>query len=511
MKSQGKTLMIQGTGSHVGKSVLVTALCRWFCRRGLRVAPFKAQNMALNSFVTAEGHEIGWAQAVQAEAARLLPRVDFNPVLLKPTGDKRSQVIVMGNPIGHYSARQYEARKKALWPIARAALNRLRASHDLVLIEGAGSPAEINLKKTDIVNMRVAKSAESPVLLVGDIDRGGVFASLLGTLQLLTGQERRLVRGLIINKFRGDKTILDPGVRAVEKRTGKRVLGVLPTFDFVVQDQEDSVALDGDVQRPSQDRALIRIAVLRTPRISNFTDFDPLRREPSVSLSFVERPEQWDSPDLIILPGSKSTLEDLQYLKRTGLAARIQAAAKNGATVLGICAGYQMLGMRLQDAHGVESALRDMPGLGLLDTNTAFAAQKSLHQVDFSLASHAKGFRCPEKLKGYEIHMGQTSLGRRAKPFFLIHGRSGRPQVAQDGAVNALGNVIGTYMHGLFLNDAFRHALIKAVASRKGKRIDPSALLHNAQGLREQTWDQLADWADRHLDMRAICRIAGIK
>ncbi len=505
--------MIQGTGSHVGKSVLVTALCRWFRRRGLRVAPFKAQNMALNSFVTAEGHEIGWAQAVQAEAARLLPRVDFNPVLLKPTGDKRSQVIVLGKPAGHCSARQYEAHKKSLWPIADAALKRLRAEHDLVLIEGAGSPAEINLKKTDIVNMRVAKSARSPVLLVGDIDRGGVFAALLGTMRLLNAEERRLVRGLIINKFRGDEAILKPGLATLESRVRKPVLGVLPMLPFALQDQEDSVGLE-DMRAPYADagKDKIHVALIRLPRMSNFTDFDALAREPLIALRYVETAEQLPQrPDCVILPGSKNTLEDLKYLRQTGLARRIVSAAGHGAFVLGVCGGYQMLGASLEDPAAVESGTRRMAGLGLLNVRTVFHPQKTLHQVQVSVHARVPGLACRGTLQGYEIHMGQTSLGGDARPLFRLHARSGQAAQAFDGAVGMQGRVMGTYVHGLFLNDAWRHAWIRHLARAKGLRAAPRDMLKDYAGLREKTWDDLADWVDRHLDMKAICRIAGIK
>ncbi len=502
--------MIQGTGSHVGKSVLVTALCRLFHRKGLRVAPFKAQNMALNSFVTADGMEIGWAQAVQAQAAGLLPHADFNPVLLKPTGEKKSQVIVQGKPMATLSAMRYERLKPKLWPEIEKALDRLREEFDLVIIEGAGSPAEINLKKNDIVNMRVARYAQSPVLLVSDIDRGGVFASLLGTLALLEPWEKKLVRGMVINKFRGDEKILRPGVQALARKARKPVLGVLPYFDFEYQDQEDSMALDEEAHTASApsskpySNGKIRVAVVRTPRISNFTDFDSLRREQCVSLTFARGPEQLNDPDLIILPGSKNTLEDLAYLKSSGLAQEIVRAAGQGAHVLGICAGYQMLGRALMDPECVESSHGSMAGLELLDTQTTFYADKSLHQVEFRIPGAAEIWR------GYEIHMGRTKSNGRSKPLFHIVKRSGHSVQDTEGTVNTAGNVMGTYVHGLLSNDGFRHGLLKDIAKRKGLSIPSSHLLKNYEAARRKDWDKLADWAEENLDMAAIYNMAGL-
>ncbi len=501
---RAKTLMIQGTASHVGKSVLVTALCRAYKRKGLRVAPFKAQNMALNSFVTPDGKEIGWAQAVQAEAAGLMARVDFNPVLLKPTGDKTSQVIVEGKPVATLSARAYEKFKPKIWDTITAALNRLCDEFDLIVIEGAGSPAEINLKKNDIVNMRVATYARSPVLLVSDIDRGGVFASLLGTLDLLSASERRLVSGLVINKFRGDLGILRPGLRALTARTHKPVLGVLPYFTFEYQDQEDSVGLDQFGGWAPNSAGKLRVAVVRNPRISNFTDFDSLRQEPCVDFAFVEKPGEIEDADLMILPGSKNTMEDLHALNQSGLANSIREAARNGVFVLGICGGYQMLGNSLKDTHGVESSRRSIRGLGLLDLQTVFHQEKSLHQVHFA----ARGI--PGLLAGYEIHMGQTRRGKDCSPLFHIVTRSGNPVQDEDGAISSRGNVLGSYIHGLLTNDSFRHALLKKVAARRGLRLLASSLQRNFAALRQKNFDRLADWVTENLDMNAINRIIGL-
>ena len=402
-----RTLMIQGTASSVGKSILVAALCRIFRQDGYRVAPFKAQNMALNSFVTAEGGEIGRAQAVQAEAAGIAPTVDMNPVLLKPTADTGCQVIVLGKVARTISASDYYRYTPSLLETIAGSLSRLRSAYDIVVIEGAGSPAEINLKDREIVNMRVARMSGTPVLLVGDIDRGGVFASLVGTLELLDEDERRYVKGLIINKFRGDLELLQPGLEFLEKRTGKPVLGVVPYFRDIRIAQEDSVYLDERVENTASHD--LDIAVIRLPHISNYDDFDPLE-EAGCLVRYVAQRFELGNPHLIILPGTKSTVTDLQYLRQSGLASSILIKAKAGTPVVGICGGYQMLGQKILDPQGVESAEAEVSGLGLLDVVTTFAPEKSTRQVrarvlsDLGLLSGTKG----QELEGYEIHMGQT-------------------------------------------------------------------------------------------------------
>ena len=347
--------MVQGTGSSVGKSLLATALCRIFRREGYRVAPFKAQNMSLNSFVTHDGAEIGRAQAVQAEAARVLPTADMNPILLKPEADYRSQLVVMGRPGGVIESRFFNRRKDGLWEVVTAALDRLRSEFDLVVIEGAGSPAEINLRQGDIVNMEVALHAGSPVLLVGDIDKGGVFASLFGTVFLLAPEERGLVKGVIINKFRGDESILKPGLRQLEELTSVPVLGVLPYFTDLYIPEEDSPATHNTLDRPSE-ASLIDVAVLALPHIANFDDFDPLKREEAVGVRYVRSRDELGSPDLVIIPGTKTTVPDLQHLTASGIADRLLTLTRQGTAVIGICGGYQMLGQRLLDPGGVESS-----------------------------------------------------------------------------------------------------------------------------------------------------------
>jgi len=500
-----RTLMVQGTASSAGKSILVTALCRIFRQDGFRVAPFKAQNMALNSFVTAQGGEIGRSQAVQAEAAGAEMTVDMNPILLKPEGEDRCQVVVHGRPFATLSAGQYYDFKGTLWPLALESLNRLRATYDLVVVEGAGSPAEVNLHDNDIVNMRVALAAEAPVLLVADIDRGGVFASLVGTLELLEPEERALVRALVINKFRGDLDLFRPGVEFLEKRTGVPVAGVIPYMRDLRIAEEDSVALEGGWQ--GREGALLDVAVVRFPRISNFDDFDPLWVEPEVSVRLVDRPETLGRPDLLILPGSKATVADLDYLRQNGLASAIVALARGGTPILGICGGFQMLGQKLYDPLRVESPRGEADGLGLLPVSTTFAAEKRTCRVrgrvvaNGGLLSLAGG----EEVEGYEIHMGET-VG--AAPAAIRLGeRSGEPVDALDGAIGADGLVCGTYLHGLFDRPGFRRKVLEWLAQRKDV-----ALAGAGGGLsREDEYDRLAGVVRASLDMGLIYRLVGLE
>ena len=363
-RTQGKVLMVQGTTSHAGKSLMATALCRIFAQDGLRVAPFKAQNMSLNSFVTPDGGEFGRAQAVQAEAARVAPTVEMNPILLKPEGNRKSQVVVMGKPMQVASAREYYRMKLRLWPLVTQALDTLRAQYDIVVIEGAGSPAEINLKEHEIVNMRVARYANAPVVIVGDIDRGGVFASLVGTMVLLEPEERALVKAFVINKFRGDPSLLDSGFEMLRERTGVDVAGVIPWFDDIHIPEEDSLGLDAGTQPDAPTDKHIDIAVVRLPHIANFDDFDPLRQEPSVRMRFVGRVEDMGAPDLIALPGSKTTVADLEWMRSGGIADAVKSRRRAGTPVVGICGGYQMLGERILDPDGVESPYPRDAGLG---------------------------------------------------------------------------------------------------------------------------------------------------
>jgi len=498
-----RTLMIQGTSSSAGKSILVSALCRIFRQDGYRVAPFKAQNMALNSFVTAEGGEIGRAQAVQAEAAGIEPTVDMNPVLLKPTADTGCQVIVMGKVARTISASEYYHYTPSLLETIEASLNRLRAAYDIVVIEGAGSPAEINLKEREIVNMRVAKISDTPVLLVGDIDRGGVFASLVGTLELLEEDERELIKGLVINKFRGDLDLLQPGLEFLEKRTSKPVLGVVPYFRDIRIAQEDSVYLDERVESPAT--AGPDIAVIRLPHISNYDDFDPLEEEGCL-VRYITQRFELGNPHLIILPGTKSTVTDLQYLRQTGLAGSIIIKAKEGTPVVGICGGYQMLGQSILDPQGVESAEAEVSGLGLLDAVTTFVPEKFTRQVrarvmsDHGLLAGAKG----QELVGYEIHMGETASQGAPGAFQVFETPQGATDYG-DGMLNEQGTVLGTYMHGLFHNPDFCRAFLDALRRRWGL---PESKAGAAVG-REQQYDRLAELVRRSLNIDRIYNIVG--
>ena len=509
MPSLAKTVMVQGTGSHVGKSVLTAALCRIFARDGFRVAPFKAQNMALNSFATPDGGEIGRSTAVQAEAAGVEPTVDMNPVLLKPETERSSQVIVLGRPDGTSDAVGYFGRTGALWPIVTGALDRLRAEYDVVVMEGAGSPAEINLRDREIVNMAVARYAGSPVLLIADIDRGGVFASLVGTMELLEPPEAKLVRAFVINKFRGDQSILDPGLVMLEERTGVPTAGVLPYFTDIHIPEEDALYLDNPAGYDAGG-ALLDIAIVRFPHIANFDDFDPLRREPVVSLRFVTGPAGLDAADLVVLPGTKMTAADLAWLRESGLADAIIRLREAGKPVVGICGGYQMLGERISDPAGHEthdSGEAEARGLGLLSVVTEFGPDKSTVQVrgvvagDRGLLSGAKGL----PVSGYEIHMGQTRVAPGSQAIELNE-RSRSPVRDFDGCLDEDGLTLGTYMHGLFHNDELRRAMLRFLAARRGVELEADRFA----GSLETEFDRLADFVSEHLDMELIYREVGL-
>ena len=511
----GRVLMVQGTASHVGKSVLVSALCRIFRQDGFRVAPFKAQNMSNNSYVTRDGGEIGRAQAVQAEAAGVEARVEMNPVLLKPEADHIAQVVRMGRPLVSAQVQDYFALKSQLWESVHSSLDTLRREYDIVVIEGAGSPAEINLKATEIVNMRVARYADAPVLLCGDIDRGGVFAALVGTLELLEPEERATIRGFVINKFRGDASLLTDGLRMLEERTGVPVAGVVHHFRNIHIPEEDSVALDIPVRGGAGDGAALDIAVVQLPHISNFDDFDPLAREPGVNLRYVSAAADLGRPDLIILPGSKTTMPDLAWLESQGLARGIRERHGAGSTaIVGICGGYQMLGTRLYDPEGIESSRPEMDGLGLLPLTTVFAGTKETHRIrgevmeDSGLLAGAGG----APITGYEIHMGRTTAadgGEGIAHPFRINDRSDvavTSATAYDGAMDGSGRVLGTYVHGLFHNGALRRALLQELARRKGVAL-PTAAQEVAV---DAEFDKLADWVRGSLDMNLIYGMTGI-
>lgn len=509
------TVMVQGTASSVGKSLLCAALCRMFQRRGLRVAPFKSQNMALNSFATLDGGEIGRAQAVQAEAARVVPTVDMNPILLKPEGDARSQVVVLGKPVGSLSARDYYAFRAELKDVIAGALGRLREAHDVVVIEGAGSPAEINLKDRDIVNMHVARLADAPVLLAGDIDRGGVFAALVGTMALLEPDERARVAAFVINKFRGDLRLLAPGLDMLTERTGVPVLGVVPYLKHLRIADEDSVALEERRRRGPAGAGQLDIAVIRLPRISNYDDLEPLEHERGVVVRFIERPDEIEGADLVVVPGTKSTMADLGWLRASGLADAVAARARRGGWTLGICGGCQMLGGSIEDPEGVESAERQAQGLGLIDVRTVFERTKRTAQVrarlaggSFLGAAGTAGERRGEaELSGYEIHMGRVERTGGAAAAFEIRSRSGRAEAALDGAVSADGAVVGTMIHGIFENDGLRRSLLAALRERKGL---PAPTGEPAIPSRHEEYDRLATAVEESLDRALLDRIVGL-
>lgn len=501
-----KAIMLQGTSSHVGKSILTTALCRIFKQDGLKVTPFKAQNMALNSYVTKTGGEMGRAQVAQAEAAGLDPAVEMNPVLLKPTGNSCSQVIVMGKPVGNMSAKEYHSGYSlTALGVVTECLEKLHKDFDSIVIEGAGSPAEVNLKANDIVNMRIAKLAGAPVLLIADIDRGGALASVVGTLELLDPDERDLVKGIIINKFRGDINLLKPALEFLETKTGKPVVGVVPHLDRLGIDDEDSVSLE-DKQQTAKTGDL-DIVVLRLPKISNFTDFDALANESDVTVRYVRQGEALGKPDLIIIPGSKNTTEDLLYLRNNGYEREIIKLVKNGTPIIGICGGYQMLGREVQDPEHTESDLDKVMGLGLIDSITIFEPEKVTHQVEATATNHSfLGINYSgTNLKGYEIHMGRTQFLSPVDVAFTINTRSGAKVTMSDGVVSLDGLVMGTYMHGIFDNDSYRRTVLDALRVRKG--LAPLGVIRDTQALKDAAYNRLADVVRKNMDMDLVYRI----
>ena len=495
-----KAIMVQGTMSNAGKSLLAAGLCRIFRQDGYRVAPFKSQNMALNSFITEEGLEMGRAQVMQAEAAGIAPSVKMNPILLKPTNDVGSQVIVNGEVLGTMSARDYFKFKKELVPKVMEAYEELAAENDIIVIEGAGSPAEINLKDDDIVNMGMAKRAKAPVLLVGDIDRGGVFAQLIGTVMLLEEDERKMVKGLIVNKFRGDKTILDPGIKMLEERSGVPVVGVAPYLDIQVED-EDSLT---ERFEGHQERGILDLAVIRLPRISNFTDFNPLESIPGVSLRYVRHVHELGSPDMILLPGTKNTMEDLLWMRQNGLEAAVLKEAAKGKIIFGICGGYQMLGETLSDPHHVEAG-GQIKGMGLLPMDTVFVEAKTRtrvqgHFLELPGILHSMS---GIPLEGYEIHMGTSRPNQDAVQASKIVDQVTKEE-KEDGL--CAGNVYGTYVHGVFDREEVTQGLVKALGDWKG--IDVSQMTSvDFAAFKESQYDILAAELRRHLDMKKIYEI----
>jgi adenosylcobyric acid synthase len=500
-------LMVQGTSSHAGKSTLVAALCRLFARAGYRVAPFKAQNMSNNAAVTDDGGEVGRAQAMQAAAAGVAVTVDMNPILLKPQSDRTSQVVVLGRARDTHDARSYYDRTAELWPVVTGALDRLRDAFDIVVIEGAGSPAEINLERYDLVNMRVARYAEAPVLLVGDIERGGVFASLFGTVALLPESDRALIRGFIINKFRGDPSLLDPGFDTLLEKTGIPTLGVLPYLDLSRLPAEDAV----DWDRPSRmtdEETLIDVAVMRLPHIANLDEFQPLSAEAGVRVRGIADSARLGDPDLIVVPGTKSTMSDLAWLRDRGLDVAIRERRAGGTPVFGICGGFQMLGARVIDDASIEGS-GEMQGLDLLPVVTHFENEKVTRRVRARLSTEVGLFSMPavdSSLDAYEIHMGRTTLidanAATHRPFIVGRGDDEH----FDGCATADGLVAGTYLHGLLENAEFRRALLAGLARRKAIDLPDAPPIQSIDG----AFDDLADVVARELDLAAIGEMVGL-
>ncbi len=503
-----KAIMIQGTMSNAGKSLVTAALCRIFHQDGKRVNPFKSQNMALNSFITAEGAEMGRAQVVQAEAAGVKPSVLMNPILLKPTSDSGSQVIVNGVAIGTMPAVEYYKYKTKLIPDIMKAYNTLADNSDIMVIEGAGSPAEINLKAQDIVNMGMARMAKSPVLLVADIDRGGVFASIYGTLMLLEPEERAMVKGVIINKFRGDVSILKPGLDMLEEKTGIPVIGVLPMMSVDIEDED---SLSERLTQVNSKNALIDIAVIKFPRMSNFTDFNVFELIEGVSLRYVKSTEELGNPDMIILPGTKNTIDDLKWMRQNGLETAVLHKANNGTVVFGICGGYQMLGRSLSDPFGYDSghAGSVTTGMALLNTETEFVENKRTIQMKghFNRVEGIFSGLSGTEFYGYEIHSGITRL-EEPKALNTVEPINEKAEPFAEGSQTVRGGmqVYGTYIHGIFDGEGIAAKIVEALLARKGLSMDDVKVI-DYQEYKQHQYDLLAQSVREHLDMKKVYEI----
>jgi adenosylcobyric acid synthase len=499
--------MFQGTASSVGKSVIATAFCRIFMEDGYKVVPFKSQNMALNSYITEEGLEMGRAQVVQAEAAGLKPSVLMNPILLKPTSNNRSQVIIRGKVYKNMSAMEYYEFKPELLRIVRETFEEVTRGYDMAVLEGAGSPAEINLKDKDIVNMKMAEIADSPVILIGDIDRGGVFASLLGTVMLLDHKERKRVKGIIVNKFRGDINILKPGIEKLEEMIKVPVLGIIPYCDIKIDDED---SMTERFRKEGNREGCLKVEVIRLPYMSNFTDFTVFETQPDVSFRYVNPGEIPHNPDLLIIPGSKNTIEDMKYLRESGLEDEILKLNHMDKYIFGICGGYQMLGREIKDPEHVEGGTEYIEGLGLLDVVTTIATQKITTQVEAIIAQNRSLFKELEghSVQGYEIHMGQTSRMEGVEPFSYIKTRQRGRQYITDGAVNDQGNVIGTYIHGIFDNIQFTRGILNNIRQQKGLPPLQSGI-GSYREFKERQYSELARIVRQSVDMKRIYEIIG--
>ncbi len=503
---KAKSIMILGTASSVGKSLITAGLCRIFREDGYDVVPFKSQNMALNSFITAEGFEMGRAQVVQAEAAGVEPDVRMNPILLKPTTDKKAQVIINGKVHSSMSAVEYHEFKPQLKEMVKSTYDSLAEENDIVVIEGAGSPAEINLRDRDIVNMGMAELAGAPVLLVGDIDKGGVFASLAGTMLLLSEDEKKRVKGVIINKFRGDVKILEPGIKMIEDIINVPVIGVIPYAKLAIDD-EDSVSekLNTKAEKTDFD---IDIAIIRLQHLSNYTDFNALENIEGVRARYVEDVSNLGKPDLIILPGTKSTMGDMLHLRNSGMEKAIIALFSEGVPVIGICGGYQMLGVEIHDPHSVESGLEKVAGMGLLDTVTVIMKEKRTLRTEAEVCCNRGIFEGAQflKVKGYEIHMGITEIGGNCESFSMISNCSSGDVGQTDGACDSDGQVAGTYIHGIFDNSEFTMKVVNNLRKRRGlKELEAKETDYNA--FKQKEYDRLAKLIRDNLLMEKVYEI----
>lgn len=501
----GKKIMLQGTASNVGKSIITTGLCRIFKQDGYNVIPFKSQNMALNSFITKEGLEMGRAQVSQAEACGIDPIADMNPILLKPNGNNKSQVIVRGKVVGDMSSKEYHEYKLQLTEVLGDIFEEFEEKYDVVVMEGAGSCAEINLMERDISNMGMAEIADAPVIIIGDIDRGGVFASLAGTMLLLPDEYKKRVKGVIINKFRGRKELLDSGIKMLEDIIKVPVLGVLPYTDIKIE-EEDSVTTRFKQKINKGD---IHIEVVRTPHMSNFTDFNIFETQEDVSLRYVDFGESFGDPDIVIIPGTKSTIDDLMFLRKNGLENQIKELHRRGKLIIGICGGYQMLGKVLKDPYHVENDLEEVEGIGLLDVETTFEMEKTTTQVKAILDENFHGYLenlSGKEVSGYEIHMGITKRNENSNNFVTVKQKLEQKVNYQVGSVNKECNVFGTYLHGIFDDIDFTRTILNNI--RKMKNLEPiESNVKSFKEFKNQQYDKLADYLREHLDMEKIYEI----
>jgi adenosylcobyric acid synthase len=500
---KAQCVAVFGTGSDVGKSIVVAALCRIFNDLGIRVAPFKAQNMSNNSYVTPEGGEMGRAQIVQAEAARIAPHVDMNPVLLKPSTDTSAQVVLYGQPLGNREAKEYFSDTHYLYEQALASLQRLRSSYSLIFMEGAGSCAEINLRSRDFVNFRMAHAADAPVILVADIDRGGVFAQIIGTLNIIPKEDRKRVKGIIINRFRGDADLFKTGIEFIEDKTGLPVLGLIPYFHHIQIDSEDGLPLDFLLDPPSgPEPGKINIGVIRLPHISNFTDFNPFERDTFINLHYLARPHSLHGYDAVIIPGTKNGRFDMGWLNHTGWATHLAEFVCDGGRLGGICGGYQMLGKIIRDPYGIEGTPGDAQCLGFLDVET------TLHREKILSRSTGVWEQNGANVEGYEIHMGVTERGPGVPPVIRVLSQNGIPAGGLDGAVSPEGRVWGTYFHGLFDVPGFRHTFLKTISANYKPGENDYDTGH-VSTFKDHQYDLLAEHFRAHLDMDTLFKIVG--